>query len=59
MKSTKDEAFKSVKGLSEAQLNYRVAPEKWSVKECMYHIAGGGKLLWCAFGKYHESTRQP
>ncbi len=46
MKDTKADALKSVKGLSEAQLNFRAAPEKWTVKECMYHIAISEKNLW-------------
>ena len=46
MKETRDDAVGSVKGLSEAQQNFKAAPEKWSVKECMYHIAGAEKLLW-------------
>jgi DinB superfamily len=49
MKDTKDAAVRSTKDLSEAQLNYKATPEKWSVKECMYHIAGAEKLLWSAF----------
>jgi hypothetical protein len=46
MKDTKADAIKSVKGLSDAQLNYKASPEKWSVKECMYHIAISEKNLW-------------
>lgn len=46
MKDTKADAVKSVKGLSEAQLNFKAAPDKWSVKECMYHIAISEKNLW-------------
>lgn len=46
LKETKTEALKSVKGLSEAQLNFKASPEKWSIKECMYHIAISEKNLW-------------
>jgi PHP family Zn ribbon phosphoesterase len=46
MKDTKAEVLKSVKGLSESQLNFKAAPDKWSVKECMYHIAISEKNLW-------------
>ena len=46
MKDTRDEATKSVKGLSETQLNFKAAPDQWSVKECMYHIAISEKNLW-------------
>lgn len=46
MKETRDDVLNSTRGLSDAQLNFKAAPEKWSVKECMYHIAGAEKLLW-------------
>ncbi len=46
MKDTRAEVLKSVKGLSEAQLNFKVAPDRWSVKECVYHIAISEKNLW-------------
>ena len=49
LKDTRDAAISATKGLSEAQLNYKAAPEKWSVKECMYHISGAEKLLWSMF----------
>ena len=46
MKDTKNDFLKSVKGLTDAQLDFKAAPDKWSVKECAYHIAGAEKLLW-------------
>ncbi|HYM95239.1 MAG TPA: DinB family protein [Chitinophagaceae bacterium] len=46
MKDTKADVFKSVKGLSEAQLNFKAGPNHWSVKECTYHIAVSEKNLW-------------
>jgi hypothetical protein len=46
LKDTRSEVLKSVKGLSEAQLNYKISPESWSIKECMYHIAISEKNLW-------------
>lgn len=46
MKESYKDAVKAVKGLSEAQLNFRTAPERWSVKECFYHIAATEKGLW-------------
>ncbi|MBK7561891.1 MAG: DinB family protein [Chitinophagaceae bacterium] len=56
MKETRDDAFRSTKDLSEAQLNFKAAPEKWSVKECMYHIASAEKLLW---GMFETSMKEP
>lgn len=46
MKETYKDALKAVKGLSEDQLNFKAAPEKWSVKECFYHIAATENGLW-------------
>jgi len=38
MKETRQNFLNSVKGLSEAQLNFKSAPDKWSVKEVSEHI---------------------
>ena len=59
MKETRDEAINSIRNLSEAQLNYKAAPEKWSVKECMYHIAGAEKLLWGMFESNMKGAANP
>ena len=39
MQQTRKDFEKSVKGLSDAQLNFKAAPDKWSVKEVSEHIA--------------------
>jgi len=46
MKSTKAELQDAIKGLSAAQLNYKPSTDKWSVQECVYHIAISEKALW-------------
>jgi hypothetical protein len=46
MKSTKAELQDAIKGLSPAQLTYKVSADKWSVQECAYHIAISEKTLW-------------
>lgn len=46
MKDTYKDAVRATKGLSEEQLNFKAAPDKWSVKDCMYHIAATEKGLW-------------
>src|SRR5437773_9700196 len=46
MKDTKADLMKSVKGLSENQLNFKSAPDRWSVKECVFHITLAEKNLW-------------
>src|SRR5688572_10570932 len=45
LKETKAELLKSVKGLTDAQLDYKTAPERWSIRECIYHIALTEKRL--------------
>lgn len=49
LKDTKEDAISSTRSLSEAQLNFKAGADKWSIKECMYHIAGAEKLLWSLF----------
>lgn len=46
MKNTKADLQEAVKGLSAAQLTYKISPDKWSVQECVYHIAKSEKSLW-------------
>ena len=46
MKDTRAEVLKSVKDLTNAQLNFKANPDHWSVKECVYHIAISEKNLW-------------
>jgi len=46
LKETKTFVVKSVQGLSDAQINFKAAPDRWSVKECVYHIALSENNLW-------------
>lgn len=39
LKESRNEIIKSVKVLSPAQLNFRPAADKWTITECLYHIA--------------------
>lgn len=48
-KETKADLQQSVKGLSEAQLNYKASEDRWSIKECFYHITMAEKNLWGMF----------
>jgi DinB superfamily len=59
LKDTREDAINTTKGLSETQLNYKTAPERWSVKECMYHIAGAEKLLWTMFEGAMKAPANP
>lgn len=46
LKDTKSAILSTVKGLSDAQLNYKSAPDRWSIRECVYHIALAENNLW-------------
>lgn len=59
MKDTRSDVFKSVKGLSDAQLNFKPTPDRWSVKECVYHIALSEKNLWDLLEKTMKAPANP
>lgn len=46
LKETEKGVLASIKGLSEAQLTYKPAADKWSVEDCMKHIAATEMGLW-------------
>jgi hypothetical protein len=56
LKETRNDLLKSVKGLSEAQLNFKASPEKWSIKECLYHITLTENGLW---GMFEATMKEP
>ena len=59
MKDTRNEVLRSVKGLTNAQLNFKAAPDRWSIKECMYHIAISEKNLWGLLEMTMKSPANP
>lgn len=59
LKETKKGVLASVKGLSEAQLKFKAAPDKWSVEECMMHIAASEKMLWGMVQKQLNENANP
>ncbi|MBV8388433.1 MAG: DinB family protein [Mucilaginibacter sp.] len=46
LKETESGVFDAVKNLSEAQLTYKPAADKWSVEDCVKHIAASETELW-------------
>jgi len=46
LKETEQGVFDAVKDLSEAQLNFKPAPDKWSIADCVKHIATAETTLW-------------
>ncbi|PSL34996.1 DinB family protein [Chitinophaga ginsengisoli] len=59
LKSTENDLLQEVKGLSEAQLKYKPAPDRWSVEECVIHIATTEQMLWQATDAGIKQTANP
>ena len=56
LKDSKVDVLKSVKGLSESQLDFKIDSKNWSIRECVYHIAMSENLLWQLL---QNSMKQP
>jgi len=46
LKDTEQGVKDQVKGLTEAQLKFKPAPDRWSIEECVKHIAKSEEMLW-------------
>jgi DinB superfamily len=46
LKESKSAVQKSVKGLTDKQLNFKANAKNWSIKECLQHIALAENNLW-------------
>jgi len=55
-KNSKNHLLSAIKGLSEAQLNFKAGPESWSIAECTEHIAITESAL---FGMFEGTLKQP
>ncbi|NCI47007.1 DinB family protein [Sediminibacterium soli] len=53
---TKKGVWDATQGLSEAQLKFKPAPDKWSVEDCMKHIAITEQMLW---GMVEQGLKSP
>lgn len=56
---TEDGVLASIKGLSEAQLKFKPAPDKWSVEDCIKHIAVTEGALWQLTAKAISDPANP
>lgn len=56
LKDTKKGIWDAVQGLSEAQLKFKPAADKWSVEDCVKHIAQSEDMLW---GMVSGGLKQP
>src|SRR6266700_1069305 len=45
LESTKKDVLDAIKGLSEAQWNFKPAPDRWSVAQVMEHIAAAEDFI--------------
>jgi len=45
LERTQARFLKSIEGLSEAQWNFKAAPERWSIAQCAEHIAAAEPML--------------
>jgi DinB superfamily len=45
LESTKKDVLDATKGLSPAQWNFKPAPDRWSIAECMEHIAAAEDFI--------------
>jgi DinB family protein len=46
LSQTEDGVFNSLLGMSDAQLNFKPAPDRWSISDCIKHIAVTEHMLW-------------
>ena len=46
LKTTQNAVAAAIQGLSEQQLKFRSAPDKWSIEDCVKHIAMTEQGLW-------------
>jgi hypothetical protein len=58
-KESRANLLKAVKGLSTTQLNFRTAPERWSVEQCFFHITLAEKQLWEMFEQNMKGPATP
>jgi hypothetical protein len=59
LKETKKGVWDATQGLSEAQLKFKPAPDKWSVEDCMKHIAITEQMLWGMVEQGLKSSATP
>lgn len=59
LQETEDGVINSIKGLSEAQLTFKPAEDKWGVEDCIKHIAATEKALWEMTEGYIKQPANP
>lgn len=59
LERTEAKFLSSIKGLSQAQWNYKPAPDRWSIAECAEHIAASEPLIRGMIVKVMEKEATP
>lgn len=57
--STATAVANNLKGLSKAQLSYKPSVDKWSVQECLMHIAAAETTLWAMVDTSLKQPKNP
>ncbi|MCX2480845.1 DinB family protein [Pedobacter sp. MC2016-15] len=56
LEETKSELFRAIRNLKNNQITFKGDTEKWSIEECVKHIAAAETTLWAIV---EESLKQP
>jgi hypothetical protein len=59
LKDTEKDLKDQLKGLSEAQLKFKPAPDRWSIEECVKHIAASEGMFWEMMEGTIKATANP
>ena len=59
LKDTEKKLKDQLKGLSEAQLKFKPAPDRWSIEECVKHIAASEDMFWQMMDSTVKSAANP
>lgn len=59
LEETRDDLKNTIAGLSEEQFNFKPGPDRWSVKECLQHIAAAETQMWQTFDQLSKAAANP
>jgi hypothetical protein len=59
LKDTEKGVKDQVKGLTEAQLKFKPAADRWSIEECVKHIAKSEEMLWQMMDSVMKGAANP
>jgi len=59
LKETESGVLSAIKGLNHTQITFKPARDKWSVEECVKHIAASETTLWAMVEESLKQTANP